>query len=63
VEDQVPVSQNSQITVDTQELSGGQLDKTTGKIQWSFALKPQSDKKIELKYQVKYPKNQFLVIL
>jgi len=63
VEDQVPVSQNAQITVDTQELSGGQLDKTTGKIQWSFALKPQSDKKIELKYQVKYPKNQFLVIL
>lgn len=63
VEDQVPVSQNSQIMVDTQELSGGQLDKATGKIQWSFALKPQSDKKIELKYQVKYPKNQFLVIL
>lgn len=63
VEDQVPVSQNSQIMVDTQELSGGQLDKTTGKIQWSFALKPLSDKKIELKYQVKYPKNQFLVIL
>ncbi|WP_426668411.1 DUF4139 domain-containing protein [Mucilaginibacter sp. McL0603] len=63
VEDQVPVSKNSSIDVETQELSGGQLDKETGKIEWSFSLKPQNDKKIELKYLVKYPKNQSLVVL
>jgi hypothetical protein len=49
--------------VETQELSGGQLDKETGKIEWSFSLKPQNDKKIELKYLVKYPKNQSLIVL
>ena len=63
VEDQVPVSQNSSIEVETQELSGGQVDKNTGKVSWSFSLKPQDDKKVELRYQVKYPKNQKTVIV
>ncbi len=62
VEDQVPVSQNSSIEVETQELSGGQLDKPSGKVMWSLPLKAQDDKKIELKYQVKYPKNQSVII-
>jgi uncharacterized protein (TIGR02231 family) len=62
VEDQVPVSQNSSIEVEAQELSGGQLDKGTGKVIWSLPLKAQGDKKLELKYQVKYPKNQSVLI-
>lgn len=62
VEDQVPVSQNSSIDVETQEISGGQLDKQTGKVSWSFALKPLDDKKVELKYLVKYPKNQTVIV-
>ncbi|MGN6638195.1 MAG: mucoidy inhibitor MuiA family protein [Mucilaginibacter sp.] len=62
VEDQVPVSQNSSIDVETQEISGGQLDKNTGKVSWSFLLKPQDEKKVELKYLVKYPKNQSVIV-
>jgi hypothetical protein len=62
VEDQVPVSQNSSIEVESQELSGGLLDKATGKIVWSLPLKALEDKKLELKYQVKYPKNQSVII-
>jgi hypothetical protein len=62
VEDQVPVSQNSSIEVETQELSGGQMDKNTGKVSWSFSLKPEDDKKVELRYQVKYPKNQSVIV-
>jgi len=62
VEDQVPVSQNSSIDVETQEISGGALDKLTGKVLWNFALKPQDDKKVELKYLVKYPKNQTVIV-
>jgi hypothetical protein len=62
VEDQVPVSQNSSIDVETQELSGGKLDPTTGKVSWSLKLHPQDDKKIQLKYQVKYPKNQSVIV-
>lgn len=62
VEDQVPVSQNSSIEVEIQELSGAQLDKLTGKVTWKMTLKPDDDKKIELKYLVKYPKNTSVII-
>jgi hypothetical protein len=62
VEDQVPVSQNSSIEVEIQELSGAQLDKLTGKVTWKMTLKPEEDKKLELKYLVKYPKNQSVII-
>jgi hypothetical protein len=62
VEDQVPVSQNSSIDVETQEISGGQLGKNTGKVSWSFLLKPQDEKKVELKYLVKYPKSQSVIV-
>jgi hypothetical protein len=62
IEDQVPVSQNSSIEVETEELSGGQFEKNTGKVSWSFTLNPQDDKKVELKYQVKYPKNQPVIV-
>lgn len=62
VEDQVPVAQNSSIEVETQSLSGGNVDANTGKVTWAMVLKPLDDKKLELKYQVKYPKNQMLAI-
>jgi hypothetical protein len=62
VEDQVPVSQNSAIEVENQELSGAKLDAPTGKISWNFLLNSQDDKKVHLKYQVKYPKNQTVIV-
>ena len=62
VEDQIPVSQNSSIEVDRQELSGGKLDEKTGKVSWDFQLNPQDDKKVELRYLVKYPKSQSVIV-
>jgi len=62
VEDQVPVSQNSAIEVETQELSGGKLAPLTGIVNWNMVLNPADDKKIELKYQVRYPKNQNVIV-
>jgi hypothetical protein len=62
VEDQVPVSQNTAIEVENQQLSGGNLDASTGKVAWNLKLSPQNDKKLELKYQVKYPKDQPVTI-
>jgi Domain of unknown function (DUF4139)/N-terminal domain of unknown function (DUF4140) len=62
VEDQVPVSQNSSIEVETQDVSGGKTDQTTGKVSWNLTLKPSDDKKLALKYQVKYPKNQTVIV-
>ena len=62
VEDQVPVSQNSAIEVEIQETSGVKPDPLTGKLTWNLQLKPEDDKKLELKYLVKYPKNETVIV-
>jgi uncharacterized protein (TIGR02231 family) len=62
VNDQIPVSSNSSITVEASELSGGKLSSDTGLIKWDIELKPQEKKEIVLTYSVKYPKNQSVLL-
>ncbi len=62
VEDQVPVSQNSSIEVELQDASGAKPDPLTGKVSWNFLLNSQDDKKVQLKYLVKYPKSQSVIV-
>lgn len=62
VSDQVPVSSNSQITVETPELSGGKLNSETGVVQWELNLKPGETKELVLTYSVRYPKNQNVIL-
>ena len=62
VEDQVPVSQNSSIGVEVLETSGVKPDEQTGKVSWTFVLNPQDEKKVQLKYLVKYPKDQSVFV-
>jgi len=63
VEDQVPVSQNALIEVEVQETSGAKPNEATGKVSWNFVLNSQDNKKLQLKYEVKYPKNHPPVIV
>jgi len=58
IEDQVPVSQNSQIEVTTVDLGGAKYNKDTGKLSWDLQLQPNETKKVVLKYEVKYPKDK-----
>jgi len=62
VEDRVPVSQNSSISVEVQETTGVKPDLLTGKVLWNFLLNSQDDKKVQLKYLVKYPKDQSVIV-
>ena len=62
LKDQIPVSQNSGITVTTEELSGGNLDKEKGIITWLINLQPNEQKELLVQYRVKYPKNRRLVV-
>lgn len=57
VEDQLPVSNNEAIVVEKLDISGAELNETEGKLTWKLNLKPNEEKKLNLKYQVKYPKN------
>ena len=49
LEDQVPVSQDSDIEVSLDEIEGGLIDKNTGKITWEFDLLPSQNKQTLLK--------------
>ncbi|WP_162996537.1 DUF4139 domain-containing protein [Mucilaginibacter celer] len=62
IEDQVPVSTNKEIEIETQETSGAKPDAATGKVSWNFVLNSQEGKKLRLKYQVKYPKDQSVIV-
>jgi uncharacterized protein (TIGR02231 family) len=56
--DQIPVSNNKEITVEAEELSGGKTDVLKGIISWDLDLKAGENKKLILTYNVKYPKDK-----
>lgn len=60
LQDQIPVSQNAEIIVETQNLSGGELDPATGFVTWKLNIPPGESVKLVLSYSVKYPKNKSL---
>jgi hypothetical protein len=62
VKDQIPVSVNSNITVTTGELSGGALDPLTGIVTWEITLPPGGQQKLSLRFEVKYPKSERIIL-
>lgn len=58
LEDQVPISQNSQIEVTVSDVGGAKYNKDTGKLIWELTLQPNETKKVVYKYEVKYPKDR-----
>jgi len=58
LEDQLPVSQNSEIVIDAIKLSDAEHNTLTGQLKWKLSLNPDESKKIILTYSVKYPKNK-----
>ncbi len=60
--DQVPVSTISEIEVNVESLSGGDLNAETGEVKWKLKLKPSEKKELGLKYKVKYPKDRALTV-
>lgn len=62
VEDQIPVSVNSDITVEALGLSGGKLDPDTGLVTWTITLQPGAQQELKLQYEVKYPKREKVIL-
>lgn len=62
IEDQIPVSVNSSITVAAIELSAGKLEPQTGKVTWEVTLAPGAQQKLSLQYEVKYPKSERVIL-
>ncbi|SFT73121.1 conserved hypothetical protein [Algoriphagus locisalis] len=62
VEDQIPVSVNSDISVEALGLSGGKLDPQTGIVTWEITLQPGAQQELKLQYEVKYPKREKVIL-
>jgi uncharacterized protein (TIGR02231 family) len=62
VYDQIPVSQNSDITILIDELSTGLYTEETGEVVWSLKINPGDVTGNEIGYTVKYPKNSNVVV-
>jgi uncharacterized protein (TIGR02231 family) len=58
IEDQLPVSMNSQIEITSLDNGGASYNKETGKLTWDVNLQPNETKKFQFKYEVKYPKDK-----
>lgn len=60
--DQLPMPQNSDITVEAVELTGGKQNVSTGEVTWDLTVAPRETKEIVFTYSVKYPKNRNVVL-
>jgi uncharacterized protein (TIGR02231 family) len=56
--DQIPISTDSEMEIEAEELSGGKLNKETGIIEWKLKMKPGEQVKKRLAYTVKIPKDK-----
>ncbi len=57
LEDQYPVSANSEISIEREDRGKGVVDESTGKVTWRLNIKPGETLKVPLKYTIKYPKD------
>lgn len=60
VQDQFPISTQKEISVEQIEKSNAELDEETGILKWKLFIEPTVEKKVQLKYAVKYPKGDYL---
>jgi uncharacterized protein (TIGR02231 family) len=61
VEDQIPVTQDKEIDIKANELSGGDLEASTGFVKWKITLQPGETVKKKLGFTVKHPKEKQIV--
>lgn len=60
VEDQLPISQNGDLEIEMEELTGGSYDSTTGKVTWKLRIEPGQNVKKQLRFNAKYPKKKYV---
>ncbi|MBP6091774.1 MAG: DUF4139 domain-containing protein [Crocinitomicaceae bacterium] len=58
IQDQLPITQNPEITIEPTSLDKGNLETKTGIVTWKINLKPKDNKTIDFGYKVKHKKDQ-----
>ncbi len=60
--DQIPISQDSDITVTIEEISGASYNAITGQLSWLVNLDPGESKTFKLSFTLKYPKDKVIQV-
>jgi uncharacterized protein (TIGR02231 family) len=60
LEDLIPLTNTTEIEVETFELSGGYHNTETGEVTWKLKLKAGESKVLRLNFEVRYPKNRLI---
>lgn len=60
IEDQIPISQNTNTSIEALELTKANYDLETGKLKWSTTIKPNEGKSFRFEFRVKYPKGNVI---
>jgi uncharacterized protein (TIGR02231 family) len=60
IQDQLPISQTEEISVEVEELSGGSHDAQTGKVIWKMTVQPGETVKKQLRFNVTYPRKKLV---
>lgn len=58
VQDQLPITQNAEIIIESLEDGKGKYNEITGLLEWDLKLKTKENKQIKFTYKVKYNKDQ-----
>ncbi len=58
IQDQLPVTQNADITIESIELSKGKLDEISGLIEWTMNLKAKETKVFDFNFKIKHAKDK-----
>ncbi len=62
IKDQFPIATESDMEVEQIETSGGKVSADEGIISWNLQIAPKEEKKLVMKYSVKYPKSKTVVL-
>jgi hypothetical protein len=62
IEDQVPLANNKEISIDKMEDSGAEYDKETGMLKWRKQIESGKTETITLRYAVRYPKYAKIIL-
>ncbi len=60
VEDQIPVSGNSEIEVSLLDSGGAKFTPANGKLVWEITLKPNENRRLVYQFEVKFPKDKLI---
>jgi uncharacterized protein (TIGR02231 family) len=60
--DQIPISQDSDISIAVDETSFADFNETTGKLVWKVKLQPGETKSYKLGFTIKYPKDRLIQV-